>query len=80
MVYSALSLGADYPIDDLALIGVAVQGDWMHDYSSGGTVEGNGYLAGVYDSIALTENLSIDGSVLYGQSWNTATAELFGQT
>lgn len=78
--FSALSLGADYLIENVALFGLAVQGDWMHDFSDKGVVEGNGYLAGIYGSVALGENASIDGSLFYGQSWNTATARMFGET
>ncbi|MDV3252792.1 Ig-like domain repeat protein [Devosia sp. BK] len=77
--FSTLAIGVDYLLGDTALLGAVLQGDWMHDNSSKGSVSGTGYLAGIYGSVALSEHLSLDGSLLYGQSQNEAVAEMFGQ-
>lgn len=77
--FSTLAMGADYLIDDNTLIGAVMQGDWMHDYSAKGEVSGSGYLAGIYGSTAVTEHISVDASVLYGQSQNEAIATMFDQ-
>lgn len=75
-----VTLGADYMVTDDILAGVLIQGDWASETSTDGMVEGTGFLIGPYVSIALGDNLSFDATVLYGQSRNTATSTLFGDT
>ncbi|WEK03857.1 MAG: Ig-like domain repeat protein [Candidatus Devosia phytovorans] len=75
-----LAVGADYLITDDILAGVLIQGDWATEESDDGMVEGTGFLIGPYVSIALGENLSFDATILYGQSRNTATSNMFGDT
>lgn len=77
--FSTLAVGADYLIGENTLIGAVMQGDWMHDYSAKGEVSGSGYLAGIYGSVAVTEHVSVDASLLYGQSQNEAITTMFEQ-
>lgn len=74
------TLGADYLVTDDILAGVLIQGDWASETTAEGMVEGTGFLIGPYVSVALGDNLSVDATVLYGQSRNTATSNMFGET
>jgi len=77
--FGTLAMGADYLLTDRLLLGTLVQGDWMTDDTDGSSAEGSGFLAGAYASLALGEHLAVDGSLLYGRSWNSIEADMFGQ-
>ncbi len=64
--------GVDYLVTDDLLVGAMVQGDWMTHVDGNKSVDGAGILAGPYVSIALGENLTLDATVLYGSSSNSA--------
>lgn len=75
-----VAVGADFLVNENFLAGVMIQGDWASESTSAGMVSGTGFLVGPYVSLALSENLSFDATVLYGQSSNTASADLFGDS
>ncbi|KTQ85117.1 hypothetical protein NS226_21045, partial [Aureimonas ureilytica] len=75
--FSLLSAGVDYLVSDRLLVGVAVHSDRMTDPRKGTFVQGAGILAGPYASVALLPSLTLDTSLLYGQSWNSVDLGTF---
>lgn len=69
--FGMLSAGADYLLNDKALIGFSVHYDRMTDpIDADGKLTGNGWLAGPYASFELGTGVYWDTSLLYGGSAN----------
>ncbi len=77
---ATLSLGADMLATEKILLGVSVHVDWMNAQRGDEKNTGTGLAAGPYVSIELAENLYLDASMLYGQSWNDTTDGIFAAT
>lgn len=73
--FGVIHAGADYLISADFLLGAKVQVDWMDQTFSdtNGGVDGIGFLAGPYATIALSENLFFDVSGAWGVSQNTVS-------
>jgi outer membrane autotransporter protein len=76
----ALALGADMLAAKNLLLGVYVHADWIDDQMGRERSQGHGLAAGPYVSAELSQNLYLDASLLYGQSWNSMTDGLFAGT
>lgn len=72
--------GVDYLVNENLLVGIAGQVDWMTDQTEQSTFTGTGYLVGPYASVALSENLSLDLALFYGQSTNRGVSSIGGIT
>ncbi len=70
--FGMLTVGADYKLMPWLLVGVMSQYDSMQEKSAalGYLVEGNGWMAGPYSAMRLSDNLVLDGRYLYGTSSN----------
>lgn len=74
---AALSLGADMLATEKLLLGLSVHADWVSMERKSEKNAGTGLAVGPYLSVELSENLYLDASVLYGQSWNDLTDGIF---
>ena len=70
--FGILYLGADYLANPWILVGALVQVDWMDDESKklNTDVSGNGWMAGPYMSLKLSEHILFDARGAWGQSNN----------
>lgn len=66
-------IGADITIAPGLIVGAVVQTDFMTDHTDASNVDlnGNGWLAGPFVTMKLSDNLYFDGRAAYGQSDNT---------
>jgi uncharacterized repeat protein (TIGR01451 family) len=71
--FGILYVGADYLVRPWLLIGALVQLDWMDDQSKlkNTEVSGNGWMAGPYVSMKLSDNIYFDARGAWGQSDNS---------
>ena len=76
--FAMLSLGADYLVNERALIGLSLHLDRMTDPTDqDAELVGTGWLAGPYASLELGEGVFFDASLRYGGSWNDIDTPLF---
>ncbi|WP_245318890.1 putative Ig domain-containing protein [Consotaella salsifontis] len=75
--FGLVSMGADYLVTDKFLFGIALHADHTTDTTNDADVDGDGFLIGPYASYELAPSLYLDGSLYYGQSWNTVDLESF---
>ncbi len=69
--FAMLSLGADYLINDKALVGLSFHLDQVTDpIDEDAEMTGTGWLAGPYGSLEVGEGVFFDASLLYGGSDN----------
>ncbi len=70
--FGILYVGADYLVSPWILVGALVQFDWMDDESKklNTDVSGNGWLAGPYVTLKLSDNIMFDARGAWGQSDN----------
>lgn len=70
--FGVVHVGVDYLVSANVLLGAKVQIDWMDQAfaPTNGKVDGIGFMAGPYATIALGENLFFDISGSWGQSQN----------
>ena len=69
--FAMLSAGADYLLNERALIGLSLHYDRMTDPTDqDATLTGNGWLAGPYGSFEVADGIYWDTSLLYGGSSN----------
>lgn len=71
--FGVVHLGADYLVSANVLLGARVQIDWIDQAfaTTNGKVDGTGFMAGPYATIALGDNLFFDISGAWGLSQNT---------
>jgi len=71
--FGILYVGADYLVRPGLLVGALVQFDYMDDRSSKNNtdVNGNGWMAGPYMSLKLSDNIIFDARAAWGQSDNS---------
>jgi large repetitive protein len=76
--FAMINLGADYLINDRALLGFSFHYDRMTDPSDqDAMLTGNGWLAGPYTSFEIAKGVFWDASLLYGGSSNTIDMPLW---
>jgi hypothetical protein len=76
-----LSLGADYLVNDKALVGLSFHLDRMNNPTDqDAELTGNGWLAGPYASLEIAQGVFLDASLLYGGSNNTIDTTFFDGT
>lgn len=69
--FGLLTLGADYVFNRRFLAGVYVQYDTMsQDIDASGKVDGDGWMAGLYTTLRLTDNLFWQSRAAWGRSKN----------
>ncbi|WP_159436598.1 autotransporter domain-containing protein [Pseudovibrio sp. Tun.PSC04-5.I4] len=73
--FGILTLGADYVLNPSVLVGAYMQFDSMNQSSdtASSSVRGQGWMAGPYATIRLTENLFFQSRAAWGQSKNKIT-------
>jgi hypothetical protein len=73
--FSILYVGADYLLNSWVLVGALVQFDWMTDNSGqlSTSVRGDGWMAGPYATVKLTDNIFLDARGAWGTSTNDIT-------
>lgn len=76
--FALAALGADYLFADNVLVGMALYGDWMSEFSDDSSVKGKGFLTGPYVSIGLGQGVTFDANLFYGQSSNDISAQVLG--
>lgn len=76
--FALAALGADYLFADNVLVGMALYGDWMSEFSDDSSVKGKGFLTGPYVSIGLGQGVTLDANLFYGQSSNDISAQVLG--
>ena len=79
--FTVAQLGVDYQLSDTLILGLMAQYDWMEESSSdintlagavaGAEIEGEGWMAGPYAALKLSDTLIFDALALYGASENT---------
>ena len=74
--FGVLYVGADYLVNPWILVGALVQFDWMDDESKilNTDVSGNGWMAGPYMSLKLSEHILFDARGAWGQSNNDVSS------
>ena len=76
--FAMLSLGADYLVNEKALLGLSLHIDHMTDPTDeDAELTGNGWLAGPYASVEIGDGVFLDGSLLYGGSDNDIDTAFF---
>lgn len=76
--FGVVSAGADYLLNDKALVGLSFHYDRMSDPTdTGAQLTGDGWLAGPYASLEIRNGVFWDTSLLYGGSANTIDTALW---
>ncbi|OCP15639.1 putative Ig domain-containing protein [Ensifer sp. LC163] len=76
--FGLFSAGADYLINEKALVGLSFHFDRMSDPTDeDAELTGNGWLAGPYASFEIGKGVFLDTSLLYGGSWNDIDTAFF---
>ncbi len=76
--FGMFSAGADYLINEKALVGLSFHFDRMSDPTEeDAELTGNGWLAGPYASFEIGKGVFLDTSLLYGGSWNNIDTAFF---
>lgn len=76
--FGMFSAGADYLINEKALVGLSFHFDRMSDPTEeDAELTGNGWLAGPYASFEIGKGVFLDTSLLYGGSWNDIDTAFF---
>ncbi|CAN7661605.1 putative Ig domain-containing protein [Ensifer adhaerens] len=77
--FALFSVGADYLINDRALVGLSFHYDYMTDPTAeDAELTGNGWLAGPYASFEIGQGVFLDANLLYGGSSNDIDTGIFG--
>ncbi|WP_043626853.1 autotransporter outer membrane beta-barrel domain-containing protein, partial [Ensifer sp. ZNC0028] len=73
--------GADYLVNERALVGLSFHYDYMSDPTDADAeLTGNGWLAGPYASFEIGQGVFLDANLLYGGSSNDIDTGIFTGT
>ncbi|MFK0274923.1 putative Ig domain-containing protein [Ensifer sp. NPDC090286] len=79
--FALFSIGADYLVNERALVGLSFHYDYMSDPTDeDAELKGNGWLAGPYASFEIGQGVFLDANLLYGGSSNDIDTGIFTGT